>query len=264
MKTNSLFLIILLFFGTISVFSQEKNTVIENIQKEAYENSQLEILGHELLDDIGPRLVGTPQMKQANDWAVTKYKNWGISAENQQWGEWKGWERGITHIDMVYPRVQTLDGTQLAWNPGTSSKGVTAELIVLPVIKDSISFQQWLPNVKGKFVMIAMKQPTGRPDENWKEFATPESFEKMKKEREDQTKSWNDNIKRSGYDRRSIIPALEEAGAVGIVDSYWSKGFGVNKIFGARTKKIPSVTLAAEPVDVADVAKHCTEAASTT
>jgi Zn-dependent M28 family amino/carboxypeptidase len=68
----------------------------------------------------------------------------------------------------------------------------------------------------------------------------------MKTEREEQTKVWDENIKRSGYDRRSIIPALEEAGAVGIVDSYWSKGFGVNKIFGARTKKIPSVDIELE------------------
>ena len=246
MKKTSLFSLSILFIGTFSGFSQEKNTVIENIQKEAYENSQLEILAHELLDDIGPRLVGTPQMMQAHDWAVAKYKSWGIEAENQKYGEWKGWERGITHIDMVSPRIQTLDGTQLAWNPGTSSKGVTAEVMVLPEIKDSISFKNWLPNVKGKFVMIAMKQPTGRPDDNWEEWATPESFEKMKKEREQMTDDWNENIKRSGYDRRSIIPALEAAGAAGIVDSYWSKGFGVNKIFGARTKKIPSVDIELE------------------
>ncbi len=173
-KLFTVTLLLLTFFG----FSQEKNTVIENIQKEAYENSQLEILGHELLDDIGPRLVGTPKMQQAHDWAVAKYKSWGISAENQKWGEWKGWERGITHIDMVYPRVLTLDGTQLAWNPGTSSKGVTAEVIVLPEIIDSISFKKWLPNVKGKFVMVAMKESTGRPDENWKELATLEIFRK--------------------------------------------------------------------------------------
>lgn len=243
---QKLFLYTLLFLLPLMGFSQEKNTVIENIQKEAYENSQLEILGHELMDDIGPRLVGTPQMQQAHEWAVTKYKSWGISAENQLWGEWKGWERGITHIDMVSPRVQSLKGTQLAWSPGTSSKGVTAELIVLPEIKDSISFRKWLPTVKGKFVMVAMKQPTGRPDDNWKEWATLESFEKMKAEREEMTKAWNENIKRSGYDRRSIIPALEEAGAVGIVDSYWSKAFGANKIFGARTKKIPTVDIQLE------------------
>src|SRR5690554_3318951 len=91
-----------------------------------------------------------------------------------------------------------------------------------------------------------MKQPTGRPDYNWEEWATPESFEKMKTERDAQTKEWNENISRSGYNRRSIITALEDAGAAGIVDSYWSKGFGANKIFGARTKKVPTVDLQLE------------------
>ncbi len=235
----------ILLFSSSSIFAQ-KNEVIENIQKEAYNNSQLEILGHELLDDIGPRLVGTPQMQQAHDWAVAKYKGWGISAENQKWGEWKSWERGITHIDLISPRVITLDGTQLAWNPGTTTKGVTAEVVIIPEIEDSLWFKNWLPNVKGKFVMIAVKQPTGRPDDNWEEWATPESFEKMKKERNEMNDVWNNNIKKSGYDRRSIITALEEAGAAGIIDSYWSRGFGVNKIFGARTKKIPTVDIELE------------------
>src|SRR5699024_7946601 len=104
----------------------------------------------------------------------------------------------------------------------------------------------WLPQVKGKFVLIAMKQPTGRPDYNWEEFATPESFEKMKKEREEATKAYRQNIARSGYNQRTIVEALEKAGAAGIVDSYWSQGFGVSKIFGARTKKIPTVDIALE------------------
>ena len=244
MKRLKLILVILLVAGT--TMAQEKDPIVEAIIKEATENSQLEILGHELLDVIGPRLVGTPQMKQANDWAVAKYKGWGISAENQQWGEWRGWERGITHIDMLTPRVQSLDGMQLAWNPGTSAKGVTAEVMVLPEVNDSLSFQNWLPNVKGKFVMISMNQPTGRPDYNWEEFATDESFQKMKDNRDAQTKEWRANIGRTGYSSRSIIAALEEAGAAGIVASNWSRGFGVNKIFSARTKKIPTVDLELE------------------
>src|SRR5690554_1254417 len=246
MRKITILSVSIFLMGTFSLFSQQKNSVIENILNEAYQNSQLETLGHELLDDIGPRLVGTPQMQQAHDWAVSKFKSWGIAAKNQQWGEWKGWERGITHIDLIHPRVQTLNGTQLAWSPGTNKKGVTAECIVIPEIKDSLSFQQWLPQVKGKFVLVAMKQPTGRPDDNWKEWATPESFEKMKKERDLQTHAWNENIQRSGYDRRSIISALENAGAAGIIDSYWSKGFGANKIFGARTQKIPTVDIQLE------------------
>ena len=112
----------MLLVSSISVLAQDKDAVIDAIIQEANENSQLETLGHQLMDGIGPRLVGTPQMKNAHDWAVKKYESWGIPARNEQWGEWKGWERGITHIDMVHPRVQSLKGTQLAWSPSTPKK----------------------------------------------------------------------------------------------------------------------------------------------
>jgi len=239
-------LILLLIFITATIQAQETNEVIDNIINEANKNSQLEILAHELLDVVGPRLVGTPQMKNAHDWVVEKYNGWGISAKNEQWGEWRGWERGITHIDMVAPRVQSLDGTQLAWSPSTGSKGITAEVITIPKVENRVDFSNWLSKVKGKFVMTSMLQPTGRPDENWKEFATEASFEKMKKERDELTREWNDNIYRTGNDRFSIIDDLEDAGAAGIVTSYWSKGFGVNKIFNAQTKSIPTVELELE------------------
>ena len=235
-----------LLLSTTVMVAQSKDPVVQSIIKEANENSQLEKLGHELMDVIGPRLVGTPQMKQANDWAVAKYKSWGISAKNEKWGEWRGWERGITHIDMVYPRVQSLKGTQLAWNPSTKKKGVEAELVVLPTVADKAEFEKWLPSVKGKLVMISMKQPTGRPNYNWEEFATEKSFEKMKKDRTAQTRAWRKNMRNTGYNGRTIIKALEDAGAVGLVSSRWSSGFGVNKIFSARTKKIPTVDLELE------------------
>jgi len=243
-KTSLLFTMLLL--SSISMLAQDKDAVIEAIIQEANENSQLETLGHQLMDGIGPRLVGTPQMKNAHDWAVTKYESWGIPARNEQWGEWKGWERGISHIDMVHPRVQSLRGTQLAWSPSTPKKGVTAELVILPMVSDSLEFVNWLPNVKGKLVMISMPQPTGRPDYNWEEFATEKSFEKMKKERDEQTEAWRENIENTGLSRRTLPVALEKAGAVGIVASYWSRGFGVNKIFGAYTKEIPTVDLELE------------------
>lgn len=239
-------LCVMLFFSVTLFVAQEKDPVIRAMISEANDNSQLKNLGHELMDVIGPRLVGTPQMKNAHDWAVAKFNTWGITAKNEQWGEWRGWERGITHIDMIHPRVQSLRGMQLAWSPGTGKNGITAELLVLPMIKDSLEFARWLPSVKGKLVMISMHQPTGRPDYNWEEYATEKSFTKMKEEREKQTEEWQENMRRTGYDRRTLAPALEKAGAAGIVMSNWSRGFGVNKIFGARTKAIPTVDLELE------------------
>ncbi|NER12767.1 M20/M25/M40 family metallo-hydrolase [Leptobacterium flavescens] len=246
MKFLNRFFLIALLVSSATMVAQDKDQVIEGIINEANKNSQLEKLAHELLDVIGPRLVGTPQMKQAHDWAVKSYENWGISARNEQWGEWKGWQRGITHVDLVHPRVVTLEAMQLAWNPGTGKKGVEAGIIAIPDVANEAEFKQWLPNVKGKFVLVSMKQPTGRPDYNWEEFATEESFEKMKKERTEQTRAWREKIRKTGYNGRTIIAALEEAGAAGILQSNWSRGFGVNKIFSARTKKIPTVDVSLE------------------
>ncbi len=227
-------------------YTQSNDPIIDAIIKEATENSQLEKLAHELMDGIGPRLVGTPKMQQANDWAVAKYGSWGIPARNEKWGEWRGWERGVTHIDMVSPWVKTLSGMQLAWSPSTNGKTVSAETILIPEVTDAAAFEKWLPNVKGKFVLVSMVQPTGRPDYNWEEFGTKESVAKMKEDRDELTDAWNDKIKKTGYTSRTIAAALEKAGAVGIVQSYWSRGFGANKIFSASTKKIPTVDVSLE------------------
>lgn len=236
------------FLFCSNAISQNKDSVIvQAIMKEAKDNSQLTILGHELLDVIGPRLTGTPQMKQAHDWAVNTYKKWGIEAKNEQWGQWRGWERGVSHIDLVYPRVRSLEGTQLAWSPATGGKSVTAETIIIPDLADSIAFARWLPNVRGKFVLVSMAQPTGRPDENLEQFGLKETVDKLKKDRAEQTAAWTARIRKAGLSARGALArALEGAGAAGIVQSLWSQGWGVNKIFSATTKKIPTVDISLE------------------
>ena len=226
--------------------SQAQDEVIKNIIKEANENSQLKMLGHELLDGVGPRLVGSPQMQEAHNWAVDMYEEWGIEARNEQWGEWRGWERGITHIDMVEPWTRSLSGTQLAWSPSSPEGGTHGEVIVLPNLKEGESFEDWLPNVKGKFVMISAPQITGRPDYNWEEFATEDSFKKMKEERGEVAAEWQVRLSQTGKGRRELPVALEEAGALGIITSYWSKGFGANKIFSAYTNTVPTVDISLE------------------
>jgi hypothetical protein len=114
------------------------------------------------------------------------------------------------------------------------------------MVKNSDEFKSWLKTVKGKIVLTSMLQPTGRPDENWEEFATKESFEKMKEMRDKMSNEYRDNFANMGVNSREIDAALEEAGAVAIISSNWSRGFGVNKIFSAGTKKIPELDLELE------------------
>jgi carboxypeptidase Q len=244
---NKYFLLICLLHANIIVGAQKNDSIaIAAIIKEATENSQLEPMANEFINGIGPRLVGSSKMLQAHNWAVAKYASWGIDARNEKWGEWRGWDRGITHIDMVAPWVKSLEGTQLAWSPSTGGKAITADLIIIPEIADSIAFVKWLPSVKGKFVMTAMRQPTGRPDYNWEEFGTKESVEKMKKARTAQSDAWRKRITKTGLTNKDFALVLERAGAAGIIGSNWSAGFGVNKIFSANTTKIPTVDIALE------------------
>lgn len=227
-------------------FAQSQDPIVEAIVKEATQNSHLPQYAFELLDVIGPRLVGTPEMTQAHNWVVDQYTAMGIDARNEQYGTWKGWQRGTSAITMLSPRVKTLEATQLAWSPSTKKKGVEAEVVVLGDFTNAADFENWLPTVKGKIVMISMEQPTGRPDYQWKEYATDESYDKMVEQKKQASKNWADRIKATGYSAKELPRALEKAGAVGIVTSNWSGVVGTNKIFAAHTDQIPAVDMALE------------------
>ena len=141
----------LLLAVTASAVSQTFPTddpVIKRIWTEAMDSTQLPVLAHQLLDVIGPRLTGTPQLQKAGSWLSGKYQSWGIEAAAEQYGTWRGWERGISHIDLLQPRVRSLEGTMLAFSPGTKKGGVTARIALLPDAPDSLAFQRWLPSVK--------------------------------------------------------------------------------------------------------------------
>ncbi|HEU4456539.1 MAG TPA: M20/M25/M40 family metallo-hydrolase [Longimicrobium sp.] len=219
--------------------------VLQRIWEMGMNRSQLEPLAQALTDSVGPRLTGSPEFANARRWAMGKYREWGIPAREEQYGTWRGWRRGTSHIDLMQPRVRSLEGQMLAWSPGTNGP-VTAPTVILPDVADSAAFRAWLPSVRGKFVMTSMAQPTCRPDENWAKFATPESFERMKAERTAAAAAWTQRLQRTGLAARDLPRALEEAGALGIVTSLWSQGWGVDKIFQARTERIPTVDISCE------------------
>ena len=116
------------------------NAAIKRIWQIGMDSSRVEPLGQALLDSIGPRLTGSPGMLAASDWAIALYTSWGIDARRENYGTWRGWWRGVSHIDLVAPRTRSLEGTMLAWSPGTWCKRVKSEEIVLPKFADSTEF----------------------------------------------------------------------------------------------------------------------------
>ena len=220
--------------------------VLHQMWQEGTENSQVYTLAQTLTDSIGPRLTGSPGMDAAHDWAVEMFRSWGIEARNEQYGTWTGWRRGITHIDLIEPRVRTLEGMLLAWSPGTNGKKVEGGVAILPDVQNAAEFRAWLPSVKGKFVAISFAEPTCRTDDNWDEYGVPESIEAMRQAREEARQAWNARVRRTGLSNAELADALASAGAAGILTLRWSRGWGVNKVFSAATERIPTLDLSCE------------------
>ena len=208
------------------------------------EGSQVEQLAQALLDSVGPRLSGSPGQRAANDWAVSMYENWGVPVRTEQYGTWRGWDRGYTHIDLVEPRKRTLNGTMLAWSPGTDGP-VEGEVVVLPTLRDQAELDAWLPTVSGKFVALSYAEPTCRAPESWQALATPESQSRIQALQQSVRSEWSSNIQRAGGLGR-IAAAVEAEGAAGIVTARWSNGWGANKIFSSYTARVPSLHLSCE------------------
>lgn len=236
-------------FGQASGFIVE-NPVLRRIWSLGMDSSMLQRYGQVLFDSLGPRLTGSPGIERAQNWLVQTYQAMGITARKDRYGTWRGWRRGRSHIDLLQPRVRTLEGTMLAWSPGTNRRPVRGDAIIVPDLPDSNAFVQWLPQAVGRFVLISFPQPTCRPDSSWAQHATRATFESMRAQRDTLQRAWTDRIARTGYpgglSGANLARRLDQAGVAGVISSNWSQGWGVDKIFSAVTERAPVFDVACE------------------
>jgi carboxypeptidase Q len=230
--------------------SASKDPAIQRIWVEERESSQLYPLAQELLDSIGPRLTASTEHKRAVDWALAQYRKWGVPVRAERYGTWMGWRRGIAHIDLVAPRIRPLEGMLSTWSPGTMGT-VEGPVVLFPKIQSPAEFDAALPQVAAKFVLFSLPWSSCRPDANWKEFATPESFERMQKQRNEAFDAWYPGrIRKSGLRGPALVQRFADAGALGIVTSLvpppGPQGWGTYKISTTIAEKIPEIGLGCE------------------
>ncbi len=219
--------------------------VIKAIWDEGMENSHIYTLGQVLADSIGPRLPGSPAFDAGADWALKLFSEWGIEGRKENYGTWQAWERGVTNVDLLEPRVRSLDGIMQAWSPGTTGP-VTGEVVALPDVSSEAEFQAFLRTVRGKFVLVSAAEPTCRPTENWEEWATPPSLEKMTALKQEVRSNWGARIEATGLDQNELILALEEAGVAGVFSSSWTGYWGASRVGAARNAVAPNIAFGCE------------------
>ena len=126
----------------------------------------LELLS-ELMDRIGPRLTGSPQMKQANEWTKDQLAGWGLAnAHLESWGPFgRGWTWEGCSVRMTAPSFGELVAIPEAWTPGTSGP-VRAAAARLD-IKDVSELEKLKGQYAGKIVFYGEIRDIGlreKPD----------------------------------------------------------------------------------------------------
>ncbi len=226
-----------------------EDPVLQRIWDEAINNSQFESLAQALLDSIGPRLTASPGIEAAQDWATRMLRSWGVEARTEQYGTWEGWDRGPSHVDLVEPRVRSLEGRILAWSPGTGGRPAEGGVTYLPEIRSPADWQSFLGTVAGKWVMMSVPEPTCRANEQWAEFGMPGSAQRMAEARSTAQQAWNRSLQATGSQdarRRDLHAQIEEAGAAGIITSQWPGSYGTTRVFNAYNRETPTFELSCE------------------
>ena len=218
--------------------------ILRAIWAQGMDSSQAYPLAQALMDSIGPRLNGSPGHRSANEWAVARLRGWGVDARNEPYGTWRSWRRGITHLDLVRPRVRSLEATMLAWSPGVRGK-VEAKVMILPDAADSVALAQWAAANKDAFVLTSFAQPTCRPDSSFRQFARADTWDRMTADRTRARDAWAARVTKLGG-AAVVQRVLDRAGVKGILTHTWSQGWGVDKIFSARTERTPALDVSCE------------------
>jgi hypothetical protein len=130
--------------------------VLHRIRTEAFgANSRVMDTLFYLTDVYGPRLTGSPNIRDAGDWSVKKMKEWGLAnVKMEAWGPFgRGWAATRFSAMMKEPEFQPIIGFQQPWSPGTD--GPVAGQAVMAVIAGPDDLEKFKGKLKGKIVLSA-------------------------------------------------------------------------------------------------------------
>jgi len=123
---------------------------VAKIRAEGLERSQAPAIFHTLVDEIGPRLAGSPQYKRAADWTRDQLTKYGLSNARLEAFEFgRGWVLDKLTIEMVEPRYMPLIGYAEAWSPSTSGEVVAPVVVVTGKTAEEIAAMP----IKGAAIM---------------------------------------------------------------------------------------------------------------
>jgi hypothetical protein len=140
----------------VSAWAQEKVDLetITRIRYEGFNNSKIMELASGLMDGIGERLTGSPNMQRANEWTRDQLASFGLSnAHLEAWGPFgRGWANQYVNVRMTSPDVSPLLAYAKAWTPGTN--GVVTGKCMRVKIENKKDFDKYRGKLAGMILIF--------------------------------------------------------------------------------------------------------------
>jgi carboxypeptidase Q len=134
------------------------------IVDEGMNRSQVLVTSHELMDDIGPRLTNSTNMRKAQDWAVRKLQGYGLSNVHREAYDFgRGWDILHSSVRLVSPRPIDMIAIPVAWSPPTNGP-LRAPVVVAPMNRKE-QFAAYRGKLAGKIVLTSLPGTSDEPKE---------------------------------------------------------------------------------------------------
>jgi carboxypeptidase Q len=131
----------------------EVKPTTDRITASIYGGPSMATLG-ELTDGIGGRLTGSPAYVRATEWAVAKFRSYGLeNVHLEPFTIDAGWQRGTASGAMLTPMARPLYVASLGWAPSTPPGGVEG-LVALVADVSPDALQPRADELRGKIVLL--------------------------------------------------------------------------------------------------------------
>jgi carboxypeptidase Q len=138
-----------------TVFAQEpvNGTVVARIKGEAFQRSAVMDILSWIADVYGPRLTGSPALRQAAEWARDQLTRWGLAnATLEPNGTTsRGWSIDRFSIEMTEPQYMRITGYPRAWSPSLAAPLSGTPVVV--EVKSKDDFEKYRGKLGGAIVM---------------------------------------------------------------------------------------------------------------
>ncbi|HEV8406499.1 MAG TPA: M20/M25/M40 family metallo-hydrolase, partial [Sphingomicrobium sp.] len=220
------------------------------IVDEGMNHSQVMVSAHELMDDIGPRLTNSTNMRKAQTWAVQKLTGYGLSnVHREPYDFGRGWDIVHSSVRLVSPRPIELTAIPVAWSPPTN--GILRAPVVVAPMNRKEQFAAYHGKLAGKIVLTSLPGTSDEPKEAAFRRLTSGDISKLDEYSVPHfdPESQNNFIKRVDFGRE-LDEFLASEGAVAQAtmayrDGKLVSGEGYQNQVGS-SPKLPNVQIAAE------------------